>query len=182
MPRLIQCKDCATVEVIPSLNTPATDTADPLLARVWGAHVGRLHDEQVARRMRVGLGRPRELHDDSGHNIVIFVVTPDDWADEKHRDQILHAIWDEDKGYPPEFYATKDTYREEAGKCFNRHSRPQDGCIDWEDRTKRLTDDEWERRGADLGLDQKPVYLCHFCPVASWVQTQKRFKRGDYDG
>lgn len=110
----------------------------------------------------------------------IHVMAPDDWTNEKKREMVLREMWKGTTGYPDEFYAAKDTYREEAGKCFNRHERPKQGCIDWHDHSKKLTDSKWKERGAAMGEDREDVYLCHFCPVSSWVQLQVGYKRGDY--
>lgn len=68
---------------------------------------------------------------------------------------------------------TRDDLRTEALKCFNRHNRPQDGCIDWKDESKIV--------GRKIGVPkQHRKYLCEFCPVASYVMTEVRHKAGMY--
>lgn len=92
---------------------------------------------------------------------------------EGHRDEVLKGLQERWTGFHPEFYATKDTYREDAIRCYNLHRRPKGAdCIDWEEDNRRVTPANWAG---------SPVYLCHFCPVASAVTTAKRLLRGDYD-
>ena len=97
-------------------------------------------------------------------------------------------------GFPPEFYAARDTFSMDAAACFNAHRRPQAECIDWHADSKRLTDEKWQQREEDsrkklksLGLESsfKPprehVYLCAWCPVSSYVMQKQREQRGMYD-
>lgn len=193
------------MEVIPDfLGNPEEMLWDPLINNVVVRHRGPLNREQLAHRPS-NAPRLREIRDElidcdichrSGcvlcdgtgeiqrepHRMrPIMVVAPDDWSNSQAQKSILREIWSGEAGYPDEFYAYKDTYREGAGECFNRHGRPADGCIDWHDHSKRLTDREWQSRGALAGEQREHVYLCEFCPVASWVVTQLRLRRGDYD-
>jgi hypothetical protein len=123
----------------------------------------------------------------------VFQVSSDDWAlepeamdPEYRRKAVLKQLWarfgDEHVGYPEEFYASKDTYREDAGLCYQRHRRPgsekgPDGCLDYQAGDKRLTDSHWRERHPEQG----DVYLCDFCVYKSVVTTRMRMQRGDYD-
>jgi hypothetical protein len=91
---------------------------------------------------------------------------------EGHRDDILKGLQERWTGFHPEFYATKDTYKEDAMRCYNLHRRPKGtDCIDWRDDGRRLTPAAWKGR---------EVYLCDFCPVASQVTTAIRHAAGMY--
>ena len=90
---------------------------------------------------------------------------------EGHRDDILGGLKERWTGFHPEFYATKDTYLEDAMRCYNLHRRPTT-CIDWHDDGRRVTPASWKGR---------EVYLCDFCPVASAVTTAQRMALKMYD-
>jgi hypothetical protein len=91
---------------------------------------------------------------------------------EGHKDDILKGLKERWTGFHPEFYATKDTYREDALRCYKAHRRPKGtDCVDWRADTKRLTPEGWRGR---------EVYLCDFCPVFSTVMTEIRHRRGAY--
>jgi len=91
---------------------------------------------------------------------------------EGHQDEILSGLKERWTGFHPEWYATKDTYAEDAGRCYNVHRRPKGtDCIDWRSDRKRLTPENWAGRH---------VYLCDFCPVASSVTTAMRWAKGYY--
>lgn len=189
MPRLLQCFDCATVEVLPDLLGPK-GSPDPLLDRLLEiGHRGPLDNEQGARRVRMGHGRVREIQEGEEHIGNLHSVANDDWNNpdvekrERVRQQILFQMWGSYTGYPPEFYAAQDTYKEDAGHCYERHGRPGGSdhgpanCGDYQDDSKRLTDRAWRARHSDI----EEIFLCHWCPYTSVVVTRKRLARGDYD-
>jgi hypothetical protein len=146
----------------------------------------------------MGQGRAREIQPDELHFGNLHVVAPDDWyhpsdpeKEERHRTGILRQMWGENTGYPAEFYATKDSFRDDAVACFRRHGEPgldhgPAGCGDYESDAKRLTDSEWLQRQEFQervmpGAARKHVYLCHFCPFQTVVTTKIRQQRGDYE-
>lgn len=195
MPRLLQCRDCGTVEILPDVLGDQVNASshDPLLERLVNGHQGPLNDDQQVRRIKNGLGRSREIIPDEPHFGTLYTVPPDDWncpgdpeKEQRVRNTILRKLWPEDKGFPPEFYATKDTFREDAGKCYERHGRPGSAkgpyaCVGFQDNSKLLTDEGWMRRGRDSGQpNRQPIYLCTFCPYQSVVTTRIRMQRGDY--
>lgn len=198
-----------SVEVLPGFLGSTTDEAmDPLKSLIAVKHRGPLNRVQLSRRPDAA-PRVREIRDElitcdlcqgagcrpcegSGkiqrypHAMEQFVVAPDDWSDGQVRDRILRQIWADGTGYPDEFYAAKDTFREDAGYCYQTHNRPGSekgphACIDYQSDSKRLTDSQWRLRGEMQGMSREDVFLCTFCPYSSVVTTRKRSARGDYD-
>lgn len=190
MARLLKCSDCLTVELLPDFLGPkAEEEHDPLLAKLVDAHRGPLNREQLAHRPP-GAPRVRDIELDERHFGDLFNVPNTDWyhpdSDTRAAIQgrILTGMWGATSGYPPEFYAAKDTYRDDAAVCYQRHGRPvvgEPGCPDFESDAKRLTDLNWVARGMNTGAPRDHVYLCAFCPYQSTVITAKRMARGDYD-
>jgi hypothetical protein len=69
---------------------------------------------------------------------------------------------------------TRDELKVDALKCFNRHNRPKQGCIDWcaEDKTV----------GRKIGVPpEKRQYLCMYCPAAEYYTHRQRVEMGMYD-
>ena len=92
---------------------------------------------------------------------------------EGHKDDVLKGLKERWTGFYPEFYATKDTYREDAMRCFNLHRRPQGtDCIDYRDDNRKLSGRDWPQ--------DRSVYLCDFCPVKTAVDTAIRHAAGMY--
>lgn len=150
--RLLICRDCRTVEELPDFTGPVEH--DVVLDHAIEAH-------------RFPNGEP--------HAGNLADVGAEEWRDESKRQGILKQIASKTTGLESEFYAAKNTFQEDALKCYARHGRPSEGCIDWEDSKKRLGNP------TKLGWTAGPkVYLCHFCPVRSWVDTEKRWKAGQY--
>jgi len=68
----------------------------------------------------------------------------------------------------------RDDMKVEALKCFDRHNRPSDNCINYKDESKTI--------GRKIGVPkQNRKYLCEFCPVHSKVVFKMRKKAGMYD-
>jgi len=87
--------------------------------------------------------------------------------------------------FDEKFYDTKNTFKEDAMTCYNKHLRPTDGCQDYNSASKRLLPDtKAERKDAGLSSPDKAPgpknYLCQFCPVQSIVSHKARVLRGDY--
>lgn len=180
MPRLLLCKNkaCQTLEELPIYTGPPEQEADdPLLNNLVKRHLerhGAMADDEAA----------------------LLVVADEDWADSAKRDGILKELTHRNTGFSPEIYAVKNTFQEDALRCYSAHSRPKDGCIDYCDHSKMLTTSAWKAEGEELvdSSDAKlfkdhlkenkdpanDVYLCHFCPVQSYVNTEVRFKKGLY--
>lgn len=85
--------------------------------------------------------------------------------------------------FDPDFYATRNTFQEDALKCYNAHLRPTDGCPDYESDSKRLLPNTKADR-KELGLvdpSKAPGpknYLCYFCPISSVIEAKKRALKG----
>jgi len=67
----------------------------------------------------------------------------------------------------------RDELKVDALKCYERHSRPEGGCIDW------CADDKTIGRKIGVPKEHRQ-YLCMYCPVGSWVATQERHQMGLY--
>lgn len=67
----------------------------------------------------------------------------------------------------------RDELKTDALKCYNRHDRPKQGCIDWCAEEKTI--------GRKIGVPKENrQYLCMYCPVGSWVAEQERIAMGMY--
>lgn len=109
-------------------------------------------------------------------------MASDDWISPERRTRVIRQIWDDHKGYPDSFYEARDTYKEDAAECYQRHGRPgydkgPFACVDYRDASKRLTDRHWKGRNPS----RDHVFLCEFCPYSSVVMTRKRSAAGQYD-
>lgn len=152
--RLLICHSCRTIEELPDYQGPAE--YDVILDHAVEAH--RFADG------REHLGK-------------LAAVDETAWRDPGRRNAILDKIREATKstGLPGEFYATKNTYQEDALRCYGRHHRPKEGCIDYCDSDKRIGNP------TKAGWQAGPrVFICQFCPVETWVQTQVRHQKGLY--
>lgn len=157
--RLLMCIECKTLEELPDFNGRPED--DVLL-------------EELISRHQFTEGYP--------HHGNLISIEDDKWADTVWREATIRQLWS-DAGYTgmePEFYASKNTFQEEAAKCYAAHRRPKDGCIDYKDRSKRignsLLDDDDKRVRAEHGLKRRQtVYLCDFCPAKFHYVQQKAY-------
>jgi hypothetical protein len=182
-----------STEAIPDL--VGTDPEqDPLLLRITNTHFGPLNREQLARRP-YGAPRVPELREGQPHSdkasFGIYQVPDEHWNNpdpskrEQARATVMRQLWEGSTGYPDAFYEAKDTFREDAERCYKLHGFPGDSehnyaCIDYHDDSKRLTDRAWRQRGADSGVMRNDVFLCDFCRFESVVMMRKRALRGDY--
>lgn len=148
--RLWVCRECKSIDVLPPYDGPAE--RDVLLEDTASRHMTEWRT----------------------HECSLVKVPESYWNSDKVREQIVYQLsqggsqgLDE---VDPDYYATKDTYREDALKCFDRHNRPAGAdCIDWKDSTKRIgnpTQEGW-KTGAK-------VFLCDFCPVRAQVARAAR--------
>lgn len=113
---------------------------------------------------------PHRTPDGQPHVGNLFVGIPDKALENMNaREKIEREIW----GAKAEFASYKDTLVEDAGKCYSDHGRPKLGCIDFRDDKKRLGNPR-----TNSGYAGK-VYLCDFCPVASFVSSQIMYQQLD---
>lgn len=68
----------------------------------------------------------------------------------------------------------RDELKVDALKCFNRHNRPTQGCIDWCHESKTI--------GRKIGVPpEKRQYLCMYCPAGAFYAHKEREAMGMYD-
>lgn len=148
--RLVVCKDCKSIEELPPYGGPVTK--DILLEDTLSRHMTEW----------------------STHEVALIKVPESYWKNDKVRDRIVKQISQggskgiEELEGAEDYYGTRDTYREDALKCFDRHQRPKAGCIDYQNPDKRIgnpTSEGWKTGPR--------VYACNFCPVQSWVDVKK---------
>jgi hypothetical protein len=153
--RLLICHTCRSIEEVPNFTGPPEH--DVLLDHVLEAH-------------RFADGRE--------HIGKLALVATKDWEDINRRQAIeaqIKAAVEKSTGLPSEFYATRNTYQADALRCYSKHQRPKEGCIDYCDSSKRLGNP------TKAGWEAGPrVFLCQFCPVETWVRTQVREQKGAY--
>jgi hypothetical protein len=178
--RLLICHTCKTIEEVPDYDGPLEYADVP-------APDGTLMKAQVppvgADHLLEHISEPHRRQEHIGQ---LVGVDEENWRDTQTRVEILKQIKDQlaggSTGLHPEAYALKDTFKEDALKCYSKHGRPKDGCVDWHDRSKvlgnSLLTDEERTAARKRGLtSRKKRFLCDFCPVASQVQ-QKIFDKG----
>lgn len=156
--RLLFCRDCKSVEELPWYSGPPE--GDVLLDHLVSKHRFPNGEEHIG---------------------TLGDIDSAIWADEARRQDVIKQVLAA-AGWPGgggglgnEFYATKDTFRDDALACYNAHRRPKDGCIDWKDDRKRVGNPT--SAGWKMGAK---VYLCDFCPVATYVRTEIRHRKGMY--
>jgi len=155
MIRLLICHSCRSVDELPAFHGRPED--DVLLEDLIARHV---------------------FPDGNEHMGKLAEIEEADWRDSYRRNAILEQIKaavEKSSGFPTEWYATKSTYQDDALKCYKKHGRPDQGCIDYCDSKKRIGNPT--RSGWQAG---PRVFLCHFCPVETWVRTQEQWQRGVY--
>ncbi len=149
--RLIRCTDCKSIEELPDYQgNPAHDV---------------LLDDLLTRKHIYASG--------TTHEVALIRVPEKLWNDSTVRPRIVEQLSTGSKGLDEidaDYYATRDTYREDALACFNRHHRPKGAdCIDYVSADKRIgnpTSEGWKTGPR--------VFLCHFCPVQAQVDRAKR--------
>lgn len=154
--RLLQCWVCKTVEEIPDFEGLPED--DHVLQYVDEKHGGETQQP---------------------HHRALLRVEKAHWENRQIRRRIHTQMWADTKGFVPEYYAVRDTLREDAGKCFAAHRR-QVPCIDYQDRSKRLGNPAARMR-KELSKEMKrdftgggpKVFLCSYCPVQGYVDRAK---------
>lgn len=148
--RLVVCRDCRSIEELPPYTGPID--RDVLL------------EDTLSRHMYVG----------STHEVTLVKVPESFWRDKAIKERITRQLSQggskgiEELEDAQDYYGTRDTYREDALKCFQRHQRPQEGCIDYQNPDKRIgnpTSEGWKTGPR--------VYACSFCPVQAWVDKKK---------
>lgn len=110
--------------------------------------------------------------DGSRHFGQVLRVEKKHWENKSTRRAIENQIR-ESKGHSgldTSFYESKNTFQEDAMKCFSDHNR-NPRCSDYKSDKKRLSPGTAaDRKKLGLGPSSIKTYLCDFCPVKSIVQ------------
>ncbi|WP_188187565.1 hypothetical protein [Nonomuraea sp. SYSU D8015] len=117
-----------------------------------------------------------------GGGLLIRDIKEEHWADPQIRQQIIQQIDARTaEGLGNHFYDSKNTFQEDAGKCWKEHNRTKN-CGDYmSDRKRLLPDTRAERKEAGLDYKNRPnTFLCNFCPYHQIVE-QRRNKAKYYD-
>lgn len=160
--RLLQCLDCRSLETLPDFDGNP-DYDDALIYAL----------------------KPHRFPNGDEHGGHLMKVETKYWNDPAVRATIESQIREKSghTGLDSEFYATKDTYGQDALRCFQKHHRNPE-CNDYHSDSKRLTPSTAEAR-KEAGLPRYSAagqdrYLCDFCPVSSMVAQAERARRGMY--
>jgi hypothetical protein len=154
--RLLRCDDCLTLEELPDFDGPAE--YDTLLIVLTDKH-------------KFPNGEP--------HRGRLIKVEKRAWGMSNLKEAILQQIWQGSKGlaeFDSTHYEVKQTFHEDALKCYAQHLRPQEGCPDFNSPSKILKPDtKAERKEIGLSPQGMPViHLCSFCPVRSYMERKAR--------
>lgn len=129
---------------------------------------------------------PVRIHERALHTVVEAL-----WDNPRVRRQLVKQMWDGTKGFTPEYYDVKDTYKDDAMSCYQLHKRPGRHthlCSDYRNSDKRIGNPAYqdrvkmsrELRDHDLRYSGPKIYLCQFCPYESEVNAMKADKHGDF--
>lgn len=148
--RLLQCRTCKTIEELEDFQ-------------------GRPEDDTI-------LNVATERHHD--HVGAMFTVPIALWLDDRVRQSIIAQVSEGSKGLAeivPDHYEVRNTFLEDAMKCYKAHNRPKEGCSDWHKSSKELLPNTRAERKAE-GLPLRPTgprrYVCDYCPVRSYYQSK----------
>ena len=163
--RIFVCYVCDSVEPLPWFDGPP-ERDEALIARI-------------------------EPHKSAGvaHKGHLFTVSEVSWASSTRREEILKQLDlarnGGETGLGTRFYDVRNTFEEDAMRCWRKdHNRTTD-CADYMSDAKLLLPDTREER-KELGLSLKAkdrpanTRLCHFCPYHSIVMQRVRHEQGYY--
>jgi hypothetical protein len=166
------CFPCSTIDEIPDYKPEEADR-DPRIGFLVSNHLNR-HPSFETRTLTdwCSLGSVETSH----------------WENPKEQQQIKEKILENHglTGFDAEFYATQNTFKEDAMKCFQAHHRPsytEVGCQDYLSGSKEIKPDTaLERKVADMprydDVKIRKSFLCEYCPYHSQVLSIERMKRG----
>lgn len=151
MPRLLTCQSCQVMYRLRDYDGPAD------------------YDMELIEIIKRHLGQAQDPNPDA-HKSIIIRCDEKTWeklGDEtKIKQELAKNEW--------EVREIRDDMKVEALKCFNRHNRPSGMCPDYEDQSKAI--------GRTIGVPKENrQYLCHYCPVSSFVIHKVRKAKGMYD-
>jgi len=166
------CFPCKTLEEIPDYN-PAEADRDTRIGYLVDSHLRKhpsFEDRNVVEWCSLGS------------------VETSYWNNAESQKQIRDKVLENHglTGFDAEFYATQDTFKQDAMKCFQRHHRPSYtegvGCQDYLSSSKELKPDTAvERKAAGMpSYDQTKIrmsYLCEYCPYHAQTTSVLRMKK-----
>ncbi len=152
MPRLLTCQSCGVMYRMRDYEGHAE--YDMELIELINRHLGQAQNP-----------------DPDAHKAVIFKCDQETW--DKLGDET--AVKKELMKNEIEVREVRNDLKVEALKCFNRHNRPSNGCMDYESEDKTI--------GRKIGIPKENrQYLCHYCPAQEYVTHKNRLAKGMYDG
>ena len=152
--RLLLCHDCKSLEELPDYQ--GDPRGDILLTVLTDRH------ESAGIKHRGQLLRVDKKHWDSPSTKRAI--------ENQIRESAGHT------GLDTEFYATKNTFQEDALKCWEKHLR-NPACGDYRsDKMILRPGTKADRKAAGLPESTMKTWLCSFCPVHSLVQQAKNEK------
>jgi len=165
------CFTCKELNEIPSY-VPADADRDPRIGYLAEMHLRRhpsVEDREITEWASLGS------------------VPTQHWQNAEYKKEITKKILEGNglTGFDAEFYATMDTFKADAGKCYKAHGRPDYtaiGCQDYLSASKELKPNTAvERKAAGLpkydDVKIKRSFLCEHCPYHSQVVSIERMKR-----
>lgn len=172
--RVLQCIDCSSLEVLPPYEGPAEyDDALNYLSEKHRFPDGNSHRGNLI---------PVTIQTNDGGE---RPGTMDDWNNPKFQKLVAENFSKATRpgqgtGLGAQYYDARDTFREDAMTCWQKHHRNPD-CNDYMDESKRLVPDtKVERKELGLGRPRSNRSLCEFCPVHSLVIQKRRADAGLY--
>ena len=171
---LLVCKTCKTIEEVPYAKN--------------GKYLGEGKYDQSENPFLQAAVAP---HERGGHMGMLTDVNFVYWMTPKVKASIIAQVKEQFTGksspltagldaFGTNFYETKDTFSQDAMKCWQLHNRTTD-CSDYKNDRKLLDAGTGKERKAEgLGKSTIKVYLCDFCPVKMEVQ-KKAFKAKGLD-
>ena len=97
--------------------------------------------------------------------------TDEETASKLDMETVLRNKLSEQDVYIKDF---RDELKVDALKCFNKHNRPTEGCLDWCHESKTI--------GRKIGVPpDKRQYLCMYCPAGAYYAKKEREAMGMYD-
>jgi len=151
MPRLLTCKSCATMYKMKDYDGPVE--YDMELIELCNRHL-----------------QQAENPDPDAHRALILRCDDKTWealGDEtKIKSELAKNEW--------AVRELRDDLKVEALRCFDRHNRPKDMCLDYEDDSKTI--------GRSIGVPKEHrQFLCHYCPASAYVVHRARVAKRMYD-
>lgn len=157
MPRMLVCKSCKTVDVMPLFES---DVSDPHERAKLDTNL----TEAIERHLATFGGNPEQ------HPAVVIAVADDEY-ELVNAQKLRQAIFDDT--LEEYLRGERDQLKADALECYNDHGRPTYGigygigCPDYMSEKKIIGP---KKKGVPK---EEQMYLCHFCPVHSYVEHYK---------